>query len=171
MVLIDPEPELDSRYSDEHASPMTWEQARGELAAAEIFWLSTVRPDGRPHVTPLLAVWLDGALHFCTGADEQKARNLAENPQCILTTGRNYLNDGLDLVVEGEAVRVTDDSRLQLLADSYETKYGGDWHFDVRDGAFQHDAGTALVFEVSPTTAYGFQRNPYSHTRWRFSKS
>ncbi len=46
------------------------------LEASEIFWLSTVRRDGRPHVTPLPAMWLDGALHFCTGPEEQKAKNL-----------------------------------------------------------------------------------------------
>ena len=49
-----------------------------------MYWLSTVRPDGRPHVTPLLGIWLDGALYFCTGPDERKAKNLARNPRCIL---------------------------------------------------------------------------------------
>ena len=35
-------------------------------------WLTTVRADGRPHVTPLVAVWLDDAIHFSTGPEEQK---------------------------------------------------------------------------------------------------
>ena len=109
-----------------------------------MYWLSTVRPDGRPHVTTLLSVWVDGALYFCTGAEERKAKNLAENPQCILTTGSNSFEDGLDVVVEGEAVNVRDEARLQRVADAYETKYGADWHFDVRDGVFHHGAGAAL---------------------------
>jgi Pyridoxamine 5'-phosphate oxidase len=77
------------------------------LEAAELFWISTVRADGRPHVTPLVAAWLDGAIHFHTGADEQKAANLRANPHVVLTTGCNRWNEGLDVVVEGEAVRVS----------------------------------------------------------------
>ena len=121
--------------------------ARGHLETAEIYWLTTVRRDGRPHVTPLLAVWNDGALHFCTGPDEQKARNLEATTHSAVTTGCNTMGEGLDVVVEGDAVRVTDDTRLQRLADAWEAKYGSDWHFDVHDGAFHHDAGEALVFE------------------------
>jgi nitroimidazol reductase NimA-like FMN-containing flavoprotein (pyridoxamine 5'-phosphate oxidase superfamily) len=78
------------------------------LERAEIFWISTVRADGRPHVTPLPAMWLDGALHFSTGLDEQKGRNLGHNPNCILTTGNNSYWQGLDVIVEGRAERVTD---------------------------------------------------------------
>lgn len=59
--------ELDARYSDETAVATDWALVRDQLAGAEVDWLSSVRPDGRPHVTPLIAVWLDGALHFCTG--------------------------------------------------------------------------------------------------------
>ena len=73
-----------------------------------MFWVTTVRPDGRPHVTPLIAVWLDGALYFCTGPTERKAKNLLRNQNCILTTGCNKRNEGLDIVIEGQAVRVTD---------------------------------------------------------------
>ena len=77
---------------------------------------------------------------------------------------------GMDLVVEGQAVRVTDDDRLRELAQAWESKYGGDWHFDVADGTFHHpDGGTALVFEVRPAKAWGFGREgEYSATRWTF---
>jgi nitroimidazol reductase NimA-like FMN-containing flavoprotein (pyridoxamine 5'-phosphate oxidase superfamily) len=171
MTNNKPVTELDTRYSDEHATPTAWAEAIAHLEQAEIFWLSTVRPDGRPHVTPLLSVWLDGALYFCTGASERKAKNLAHNAYCVLTTGRNSLKEeGLDVVVEGDAVRVTDEARLQRIADLYESKYGSDWHFDVRDGAFNGQEGNiALVFEVAPTTAFGFGKGTApSQTRWRF---
>jgi len=168
MAATEPVTELQQEYSSDGASPTKWADARAALDKAEVFWLSTVRPDGRPHVTPLLAVWLDDALHFCTGAHERKAMNLAENHHCILTTGCNSLGEGLDLVVEGDAARVTDDALLGRLAARYESKYGSDWHFDVRDGAFHHDAGSALVFEVSPSKAFGFAKGEYSQTRWRF---
>ncbi|MGH2617706.1 MAG: pyridoxamine 5'-phosphate oxidase family protein [Thermomicrobiales bacterium] len=167
MTTNDPVTELDASFSSDSATATSWNEARGRLEQAEVYWLSTVRPDGRPHVTPLIAVWLDGAMHFCTGSSERKAKNLAHNAQCILTTGCNALNEGLDVVVEGDAVRVSDETRLQRLADRYAAKY--DWHLTVRDGAFHGDGGEALVYEVAPSKAFGFGKGePYSQTRWRF---
>ncbi len=169
MAIPEPETELDQRFSNPGATATRWAAGRERIEAAELFWISTVRPDGRPHVTPLIAVWLDGAACFCTGAEERKARNLAENPRCVLTTGCNLLGEGLDVVIEGEAVRVDEDAELARIADAYERKYGSDWHFDVGDGAFHHgDGGEALVFEVAPTTVFGFGKGEYSQTRWRF---
>jgi general stress protein 26 len=164
-----PPAELDSRFSSDGASPTEWSEARVRLEQAEIFWISTVRPDGRPHVTPLIAVWLDRALYFCTGPSERKARNLADNQHCILTTGCNLIGDGLDLVVEGDAEQVRDDAKLRRIADAYEAKYGNDWRFGVRDGVFVHNEGVALVYEVAPRKAFGFRKgDEFSQTRWRF---
>ncbi|MEU7032538.1 pyridoxamine 5'-phosphate oxidase family protein [Streptomyces sp. NPDC046237] len=164
-----PEPTLDARFSDPKARPAAWSEAAERLARAEVFWLTTVRPEGRPHVTPLIAVWSEDALHFCTGPDERKARNLAENREVVLTTGTPSLGEGFDLVVEGRADRVTDEARLRALADAYVEKYGSDWRFDVRDGAFVGDGGTALVFAVAPRTVFGFAKGePFGQTRWRF---
>lgn len=168
-----PTAELDARFSSPAATPTEWSEAQRRLEAAEVFWISTVRPDGRPHVTPLLALWLDGALYFCTGADERKARNLAENPHCSLTTGCNELNEGLDIVVDGDAVRVDADALLQRIATAYETKYGSDWRFTVRDGAFRQEGQevAAHVYRVAPKTAFGFAKGDYGQTRWRFDYS
>ena len=97
--MTEPEPVTElSAFSSGGAIATEWGKGRSELQDAEVYWLSTVRPDGRPHVTPLLGIWLDGALYFCTAPDERKAKNLARNSHCILTTGCNRL-DGLDLVV------------------------------------------------------------------------
>ncbi|WP_329121263.1 pyridoxamine 5'-phosphate oxidase family protein [Streptomyces sp. NBC_01353] len=164
-----PETTLDPRFSDPKAHAAEWSEAAVRLAEAEVFWLTTVRPDGRPHVTPLIAVWSEGALHFCTGPEERKARNLEENKEVVLTTGTASLAEGFDLVVEGTAVRVTDETRLQALTRAYVEKYGDDWRFEVRDGAFVGDGGTALVFAVAPRTAFGFTKGePFGQTRWRF---
>jgi general stress protein 26 len=171
MPTTEPVTELDGRFS-EAERPTPWADARDQLERADIFWLSTVRPDGRPHVTPLIAVWLREALYFCTGPDERKAKNLAENRHCILTTGCNAITEGLDIVVEGDAVRVTDDAALQTIADAYVAKYGEEWRFQVRDGAFSHDGGSvAYVFEVAPRHALGFAKGPgrFAQTRWRFA--
>jgi hypothetical protein len=176
MAGREPAAELDARFSSDGATATPWERASGGLRDAEVFWLTTVRPDGRPHVTPLLAVWLDDALYFCTGPTERKARNLVRNPHCVLTTGCATLDEGLDLVVEGDAVRVTDDAGLVRVADAYLSKYGSDWHFAVRDGAFHHgpeslrgaDPGEAWVYEVAPSRVFGFGKGEFSQTRWRF---
>jgi hypothetical protein len=171
MAARDPVTELDARFSSEDATATAWAEGRRSLEGADVYWLSTVRADGRPHVTTLLAVWLDDALYFCTGPGEQKARNLVQNPHCVLTTGRNTLDAGLDLVVEGDAVQVTDDTRLHQLAAAWEAKYGSDWRFDVRDGRFFQEGipDGALVYEVAPSKAFGFAKGePFSQTRWRF---
>ena len=167
----EPVAELDPRYSSEGAAPTPWSEARKHLEDAEVYWLSTVRPDGRPHVTPLMSVLLDGVLYFCTGPTERKAENLARNQHCVLTTGCNVFADGLDLVVEGDAIRVRDDARLQRVADAYETKYGSEWHYEVHDGAFHHEPGEAWVFEIALVTVFGFGTGATaSQTRWRFSE-
>ena len=111
-----PVAELNAGFSSPGATARPWAEVSDVLTHAGIFWLSTVRGDGRPHVTPLPAVWHDGTLHFCTGDQEQKTRNLAANPRCVLTTGTPALRSGLDVIVEGAAVRVTGRERLTARA-------------------------------------------------------
>ena len=168
MATNAPTAELDTPYSSPDAAATDWARAQSVLTDAAIYWLTTVRADGRPHVTPLIAVWRDGAIHFCTGPDEQKSHNLAANSSIVVTTGKNEWA-GLDVVVEGSAERVTDDGALRDLAAAWEDKYGKDWHFDVADGAFRHDAGRADVFTVVPAKAYAYDRDePGGATRYRF---
>lgn len=160
-------------YSHPDATPTPWEAGREQVADADTFWISTVRPDGRPHVTPLIAVWHDEAIWFTTGPEERKARNLSHNAACILTTGCSDLSDGaLDIVLEGAAEQVADDAELQPVADAFATKYGTDiGRFVVRDGGFaHHDAGgRALVFGVRPVRGLGFCKGAMSsQTTWRF---
>jgi hypothetical protein len=168
MTARVPTAEVDTRFSAPDAVPTPWADVQRVIGDAELFWISTVRADGRPHVTPVPTVWADDALHFCTGAGEQKGVNLARNPHCTLTTGNNLWKQGIDVVVEGDAVRVTDDSRLQRLADAWEAKYDGDWHFDVANHAFQGDGGEALVFAVVPSKILAFAKGDFAQTRYRF---
>lgn len=172
MVEREPETKLFPGFSSDAAVATEWPQGRRDLEEAELYWLSTVRPDGRPHVTPLLGVWLDGALYFCTGPDERKAKNLEQNEHCILTTGSNNL-DGLDLVIEGEAAKVSDEPELRTVADTYESKYGA--RLTAPEGTWSGlgDAirnGEVLVYRVAPSTAWGFAKGRvFSQTRWAFS--
>lgn len=162
---------LDQRYSEPAAPATEWAETSRVLAGAELFWLTTVRADGRPHVTPLVAVWLDEALHFSTGATEQKARNLTASPHVILTTGCNGWQSGLDVVVEGDAVQISDEALLRRLAGAWTTKWDGSWQFQVRDGSFWHaEGGPALVFQVVPAKVLAFAKGePFSHTTHRFA--
>jgi general stress protein 26 len=166
--VSEPTTDLDTRFSDPNTSPTSWEGAQRELEAAELFWITTVRSDGRPHVSPLVAVWLDGALHFSTGAAEQKAVNLRANPHVILTTGCNQWDRGLDVVVEGDAVRITDEGALQRLADAWRAKWDGRWQFEVGAGIFRHEAGVALVYSVAPAKVLAFGKGTFTHSRHRF---
>ncbi len=160
---------LDARFSAPMAAATPWDETVATFADAELYWLTTVRPDGRPHATPLVGVWHDGAPHFCTGPDEQKARNLAANPNVALTTGTNTWKRGLDIVVEGIALAIHHDPTLRTIADDYVTKYDGDWAFGVEDGRFTHpDGGTANVFRVEPRKVLAFAKDPHGQTTYRF---
>jgi len=168
MPDSEPVAQLNEGFSQPGATAPPWAEVARVLSTSEMFWLSTVRRDGRPHVTPLPAIWADGTLHFCAGAREQKAKNLESNPRCILTTGTSQLRSGLDVVVEGTAVRVTGTAQLQRLAAMWKSKL--DWDFEVTDGAFGDPAGRqGLVFGVTPAKVLAFGKNPYSQTRYRFA--
>jgi general stress protein 26 len=168
--MTTPVTSLDQRFSDPAAAATSWDTTRRALETAEMFWISTVRADGRPHVTPLVAVWADGALYFCTGGAEQKALNLRANPHVVLTTGCNGWDEGLDVMVEGDAVLVTDSGTLGRLARAWAAKWDGRWHFQVLDGSFYHEGGEepALVFAVAPAKVLAFTKGTFSHTRHRF---
>jgi general stress protein 26 len=165
--MSEPTPEFHPGFSEPHAAPVPWTDVDRILGTAEIFWLSTVRGDGRPHVTPLPAVWTGGLLHFCTGDQEQKTANLRRNPYCTLTTGTNKLHAGVDVVVEGRAERITEHDRLVELAALWKSKH--DWDYAVGEDTFDDGAGhTGLVFGVRPTKVLAFGKAPHSQTRFQF---
>jgi nitroimidazol reductase NimA-like FMN-containing flavoprotein (pyridoxamine 5'-phosphate oxidase superfamily) len=159
---------LDPRNSPPDGVVTPWEQTRRVLETADLFWISTVRADGRPHVTPLVAVWHQEAIHFTTQASAQKAVNLRGNPHVSLTTGYNQML-GLSVVVEGDAVRITDQDTLERLAAVWATKWDGGWRYQVRNGYFydedEQEALThpGLVFSVNPTTVFAFAKGQTRH--------
>jgi nitroimidazol reductase NimA-like FMN-containing flavoprotein (pyridoxamine 5'-phosphate oxidase superfamily) len=168
---VTPVTALDKRYSDPAAVATSWDQTREVLENAELFWLSTVRADGRPHVTPVVAAWSAGALWFSTGTEEQKFANLRANPYVVLTTGCNSWEGGLDIVVEGQASHVTDERKLRDVAAAFAVKWSGRWRFTVRDGSFRN-SGTGVmseVFEVTPLRVFAHSKgDPFGATTHRF---
>lgn len=167
--MNEPVTTIDTRFSDPDAVATPWKETRRVLEAAELFWIVTVRADDRPHATPLVAVWLDGALHFCTADTEQKVLNLRKNPRVILATGSMHWNAGLDVAVEGDAVQVTDEEMLKRLAEVWATKWDGRWQYEIRNGAFYGEGVTIPVFSVIPTRVFAFAEGPcFGQTRHQF---
>ena len=139
---------------------MPWEKVRERLEQPETprtSWLATVRPDGRPHLMPLITFWLDGALHFLSGRSTRKGRNLASEPRCSIATGSTTL-PSIDIVVEGEAERVTDAAELQRVV---EMLGANNWPLEVRGdevhGPNAPSAGPPPygVFRLVPSVVFG----------------
>ncbi|MCW2552291.1 MAG: Pyridoxamine 5-phosphate oxidase [Mycobacterium sp.] len=158
--------ELDTRFS-EATEATTWADAEAVMGSAELYWLTTVREDGRPHTVPLVGVWVDWRFAFCTGASEQKYHNLEHGAAVTVVTGTNTWQSGLDVVVEGTACRAVGRETLKALADAYRAKYGDDWNFAVDDELFDPDGTSAHVFLVSPAKVLAFAKSPHGQTRFR----
>lgn len=172
MATHEPAGVLDPKFSQVGAPATEWARAREVLRDAPVSWLTTVRPDSRPHVTPLLSVWVDESLNFVTGPTEVKTKNLDRNPHSVMTTGTNAFSEGLDVVVEGDSVQVSDEAVLWRLAEAYEAKYGSDWIFTVADGLFQSARGPAPVYRLAPARVFAFGKGEqFSQTRWSFDKN
>ena len=163
---------LDQRYSGPEAVAVSWDRTRSVLESAELFWVSTVRADGRPHVTPVVAVWTGGTLCFSTGAEEQKYANLRANQHVALTTGCNSWDHGLDVVVEGEARHVTDQTALERAAKAFAVKWQGAWQFTARNGRFYNGGSEdwpCEAFSVTPTRVFAHKKGePFGATTHRF---
>jgi nitroimidazol reductase NimA-like FMN-containing flavoprotein (pyridoxamine 5'-phosphate oxidase superfamily) len=175
------EPVAERNLDGYGAPPIPWARVRERLDAGltqapgsggparHTCWVATVRPDGRPHVVPVGVLWVDGRFYFNAGATTRKAKNLARNPHCVITVATNPF----DLVVEGEAVKVTDEAKLQRIAEVYASQ---GWQATVRDGALsaEYSAPSAgpppwEVYEVTPATVFALgTAEPYGATRWRF---
>ena len=153
------------------SAPIPWSRALKHLEAgtAGSYWLATTKPEGRPHVAAVGALWVDGKIYFTSSAKARKGRNLAANPNCVLSVTLK----GLDLVVEGRAVRITDRPTLLRLAQRYAAQ---GWPASVSGGALtaKYSAPSAgpppwNLYVVRPTTAFGVATaEPWGATRWQF---
>ena len=153
------------------AAPIPWSRALKQLDAGTpgTYWLATTKPDGRPHVAAVGALWVDGKIYFVSGTRTRKGRNLAANPDCVLSVSLT----GIDLVVEGTAVRITDRPTLLRLAKRYADQ---GWPASVSGDSLtaEYSAPSAgpspwNLYVVRPTTAFGVATaEPSGATRWQF---
>ncbi|MEK6322537.1 MAG: pyridoxamine 5'-phosphate oxidase family protein [Acidobacteriota bacterium] len=136
---------------------LPWSWATERLAKARNYWVATTRPDGTPHMMPVWGVWLDDAFYFSTGKQSRKARNLAENPRCVI--GCELGDD--QIILEGVAELMGDSESRQRFADAYGPKY--DWDMEGFDEPF---------YAVHPTVVFGLTTTSGefagSATRWVF---
>jgi pyridoxine/pyridoxamine 5'-phosphate oxidase len=159
------------------SDPIPWSRASDQLSAKDATgddapprttWLSTVRPDGRPHTTGVGARWVDDRFYFTSGPNTRKSRNLAQNPHCVVSVALAVL----DLVVEGTAGKVTDVATLEQLAEAFRAQ---GWPATVKDGALtaEFSAPSAgpppwYLYEMTPKAAFGVAtKPPFGATRWR----
>ena len=155
-----------------HLDPIPWSVALEALEAAETQsqtpFLATTRPDGRPHLAGVGALWDSGSVYFTSGAGTRKSRDIAQNANCSI----GWSLKGIDLVIEGTAVKVTDDETLQRLAKRYADQ---GWPASVKDGAFTAPYMAPSggpppwdLYVVQPETVFGVRTvDPGGATRWR----
>ena len=158
------------RYGD---AELPWSRAETALstpAGPEItHFLGTCRPDGTPHAAGVGAQWTDGGYYFTSNPTTRKARDLAVNPRCTISARL----DGIDLVLEGSAARVTDTETLERVAAGYRD---GGWPAQVEGEALTApfsapSAGPPPweVYRFTAQTVVGVAtREPYGATRWTF---
>src|SRR5262245_10302606 len=115
---------------------LPWSWATERLSNAHGYWVATTGADGEPHLAAVWAVWFDDEICFSTGGASRKAKNLARDPRCSVTTG-----DATEsLVVRGVARRLTDPATVDGLRAVYIAKYGEGFP----------DPGENPVFAVRP---------------------
>lgn len=153
--------------STDEATLKSWTDVSDRLAAAATYWLATGRPDGRPHVMPVLGVWLQDSMYVATRPQSRKGKNLAQNTDCVISVSTETVN----LVVECVASELTDDIDLGHAADAFKAKY--DWGLTVRTGhAYEESLPGSPVYglyRLSPRLAFGFGPDGMTATKWRFN--
>lgn len=159
-------PRCDQRFSEPGACAPAWSDVSALLAAAELYWITTVRPDGSPHVTPLAGTWHDESFVFCTGPAEQKALNLESNRAVAITTGVNTWNDGHDVVVEGPRSALSTPPHCNSSRVPTSKKYGEEWTFTPSAGGFGEGDQFAVVYRVVPSKVLSFTKRPHAQTSY-----
>jgi hypothetical protein len=148
-------PKFPEGYVDNPISEVPWEYIEEKLTAAKHYWMCSVRPNGRPHVVPRWAVYLDGKLYYDGSPETRHARNILENPNTTVN-----LEDGQKaIILEGTSVpapKPTPEFAQRLVAAFH--KYAEDGYTPE---ATQWDEGGLYVFTPRQCLAWTtFFENP-----------
>ena len=141
---------------------LPWNWAEDRLKQSRQFWIATTRPDRRPHVMVVWALWMNGALYFSTGKTSRKARNLAKNPNCTMCAE----NAAEAVILDGKVKSERDVEVIRAFIRLYEKKY----KFKLGEMGEDWLALKEPVFYLQPKVAFGLweKKFPTSATRWIF---
>jgi uncharacterized pyridoxamine 5'-phosphate oxidase family protein len=143
---------------------LPWKWAEDRLKKSRQYWIATTRPDGRPHVMIVWALWMDGVLYFSTGKESRKARNLAHNPHCIMCSEK--ADEGV--ILEGVIETERDVRRIRQFIKLYEKKY--QWKLGkMADNMLSLEDP---VFFLKPKVGFGLWEKKFAPTatRWLFNR-
>jgi uncharacterized pyridoxamine 5'-phosphate oxidase family protein len=144
---------------------LPWSWAEQRLKKSHNYWITTVKPDGSPHTSPhtmvVWGLWQDGRLLFSTGSKSRKARNLAQNPNCVVCT--EQANEAV--IVEGVAEIADVPARRKFLA-----KYKPKYNFDMSSMKDDILSMKEPVFAVRPRVVFALWEKFFQtkSTRWKF---
>jgi general stress protein 26 len=144
--------------ADEGRGLLPWSWAEERLVSSHDYWLATVTPGGAPHLMPVWALWHDGMLWFSSSNNSRKARNLAVEPRCTISTD----NPLEPVVVEGRAARVTDRDVLRAMLRAENAKYRTTYGEDMVDPA------SNSVFALRPEWVFALDSADFTGTPTRF---
>ncbi|MBC7877599.1 MAG: pyridoxamine 5'-phosphate oxidase family protein [Anaerolineales bacterium] len=133
-------PEYGLLNADQGQGLLPWSWAEERLERSHNYWVSTTRPDGRPHATAVWGVWWDNAFYFSSGRLTRKARNLAQNANCVICTE----SAAQAVIVEGVAQLVGNGETLGMLGQVYRAKYDSDYPSESN------------IYIVHPKVVFGF---------------
>ena len=143
-------------FSAKKKGLLPWKWAAQRLKKSRQYWIATTRPDGAPHLMVIWGLWLEDSFWFSTGASSRKARNLAENPKCVIGTD----NAAEAVILEGTVESIdAQQPEFEKFAKAYQKKYA----WDVREMA-------QPVYRFRPDVGFGLFEKKFeqSATRWNF---
>jgi nitroimidazol reductase NimA-like FMN-containing flavoprotein (pyridoxamine 5'-phosphate oxidase superfamily) len=145
---------------------LPWSHAQERLERSPVYWIVTARPDGRPHVSPVWGVWLDGMLYFDGSPETRRSRNLKANP--FVAVHLESGGDGTDVVIlAGEAREMGPPGRelASRVSAAYSAKYKANGY---EPGPETWDQGGLYV--VEPRSVIAWTQFPTTATRWAFER-
>ena len=143
---------------DQGTGLLEWSWAASRLSSSQGYWLASVCPDGRPHVMPVWAVFIDDRVWFSSGPRSRKVANIRRSPAVVITTD----DAASPVIAEGEAHEATDPRLLTRFATAMDSKYRTEYGVEFYRANATFSVHLAKVIGIDGLDFAG------SATRWTF---